>query len=327
MEYLSPVIEDAFFVEPASWQFDQDAIRAVRTEVFIVEQQVPEAEEWDTDDESAQHFLALSSTGEAIGTARLTPDGRIGRVAVKKAWRGQKVGDALMRTSIELAHNRRMPELKLAAQTYALAFYERHGFKAYGELFQDAGIEHQWMHRVLDTPIVTRPALLERSMPTEQVPSRTDFEYREDLLNAWVTQLSLCRRRLCIFSQALDLRVLDQAPVMNQLRALAVSDLKPSVQILVLNSKPAVASCHPLITLAQRLPSVIEIRRPGPDHRDYPSAFSIADEHHLLLRPFGDLFDGYSLLWQRRQARLQREIFSAMWEAASPDPECRTLGF
>ncbi|MFK7955113.1 MAG: GNAT family N-acetyltransferase [Lysobacterales bacterium] len=320
------MIETAFFVEPASWQFDQDAIRAVRTEVFIVEQRVPEEEEWDDDDGSAQHFLALSSEREAIGTARLTADGRIGRVAVMKAWRGVKVGDALMRAAMEFARNRSMPELKLAAQTYALAFYQRHGFEPFGELFQDAGIEHRWMRRSLDAPAPPQPPSQARATPRDQTPSRVDFGYRQDLLQAWARQISHCRRHLCIFSQTLDLRVLDQPLIMDELRALAVSNLKPSVQILVLDSKPAVATSHPLIALAQRLPSVIEIRRPGRDHRDYPGAFSIADEHHLLLRAFGDQFEGYSLLWQRRHARRQQEIFSAMWETASPDPQCRRLG-
>ena len=95
------MITDDYFVEPATWRFDESAIRAIRTEVFIVEQQVPEDEEWDDDDPTAQHFLALDQTGSAIGTARLTRDGRIGRVAVLKDWRGKKVGDALLRAAVE----------------------------------------------------------------------------------------------------------------------------------------------------------------------------------------------------------------------------------
>lgn len=319
------MIEADFIVEPATWQFDRDAIERVRTEVFIVEQAVPEDEEWDDDDPKAQHFLALSSSGVAVGTARLTRDGRIGRVAVLKSWRGKRVGDALMRAAIESASNRGMSELRLAAQTYALAFYQRHGFEAVGEIFQDVDIDHQWMQRQLAPAPTWLPPQQQRPEVAEQAPLREEFVYRQELIEAWSRQLAACRRSLRIFTRSMDLRVLDQSPLMNKIRALAVSNLRPSVQILVLNSAPAVAACHPLIALAQRLPSVIEIRRPGRDDQDYPSAFSVADQQHLLLRNFGDQFEGYSLLWQRRQARRQLEIFSAMWEAASPDPNCRRL--
>jgi predicted GNAT family N-acyltransferase len=37
----------------------------------------------------------------------------------------------------------------LSAQTYAVAFYERLGYTAYGEEFDDAGIPHRWMRKKL----------------------------------------------------------------------------------------------------------------------------------------------------------------------------------
>lgn len=319
------MIDNKFLVEPASWRFDEAAIRAVRTEVFIVEQQVPEEEEWDDDDPQAQHFLALDPAGAAIGTARLTPDGRIGRVAVVKAWRGQKIGESLLRAAVEAASVRGIPELRLAAQTYALNFYQRFGFSAYGEVFQDVGIDHQWMRREL--PPTTPPASTLPSRPDalDPQPLRQDFSERQALITAWALQLQVCRRRLSIFSRDLDLRVLDQPPLMVQLRSLAVSDLRPQIRILVLDSSSAVNSCHPLIGLTQRLPSVVQIRRPSRDHRDYPAAFSVGDEHHVLLRPFGDQFVGSNLLWHRREARRQLEIFDPMWEAANADPNFRRL--
>ncbi|MEM7705092.1 MAG: GNAT family N-acetyltransferase [Pseudomonadota bacterium] len=319
------MITDDYFVEPATWRFDESAIRAVRTEVFIVEQQVPEDEEWDDDDPTAQHFLALDQTGSAIGTARLTRDGRIGRVAVLKYWRRKKVGDALLRAAVEAGSLQHLGELRLAAQTYATGFYQRHGFEPYGEIFQDVGIDHVWMRRELSPPAPASPSLHERPEAGDQNPGRSDFDDRVNLLRQWHEQLKATRRRLTIFSRDLDRRVLDQPLLMEQLRSLAVCDLRPQIRILVLDSGAAVQACHPLIALAQRLPSVIQIRRPAKDHQDYPSAFSVGDEHHLLLRPFGDQFDGYSMLWHRREARRQLELFDPMWEAASPDPNFRRL--
>ena len=49
------MIDDRYFIEPAVWSVDADALKAVRTEVFIVEQQIPEREEWDAEHEGACH--------------------------------------------------------------------------------------------------------------------------------------------------------------------------------------------------------------------------------------------------------------------------------
>ncbi len=110
------------------------------------------------------------------------------------------------------------------------------------------------------------------------------------------------------------------------MRRLASGDTRPEIRILVLNSAPAVQRCHPLIALAQRLPSVIQVRVPARDHQDYPSSFSLSDEQHLLFRPFGDQYAGYALRNHRLEARRLGEIFLPMWEAGSPDPEFRQLG-
>lgn len=116
----------------------------IRRKVFIDEQQVSQDEEWDGLDPDCLHFLAYN-VGRPVGTARLLPDGHIGRVAVLADQRGGGVGQALMVTAIEAARSKRLEQIVLAAQTQALAFYERLGFQAYGEVFLDAGIAHRNM--------------------------------------------------------------------------------------------------------------------------------------------------------------------------------------
>ena len=73
-------------VRVADWQKDNAEIRRIREAVFIAEQSVPPELEWDADDDSAVHFLAFEGDFP-IGTARLLPDGHIGRVSVLKDWR------------------------------------------------------------------------------------------------------------------------------------------------------------------------------------------------------------------------------------------------
>lgn len=134
-----------YSVRLASWTRDMHAIRDVRTEVFIEEQNVPQEEEWDGLDAEAIHVLALDDDDEAIATGRLLNDGKIGRMAVRKPWRGKGVGGAVLRFLMEEAHAHGHINVKLAAQVHAIPFYEKFGFKAYGDEFMDAGIPHYWM--------------------------------------------------------------------------------------------------------------------------------------------------------------------------------------
>lgn len=130
----------------ADWQKDNADLRRIREKVFIAEQAVPPELEWDADDATAIHFLALDGD-YAIGTARLLPDGHIGRVSVLKDWRGLKVGDALMQAVIAEAERLGLEQQKLSAQVQATAFYERLGFAIVSGEFLDAGIPHVDMVR------------------------------------------------------------------------------------------------------------------------------------------------------------------------------------
>ncbi len=133
-------------VRVADWQKDSVEIRRIRESVFIVEQAVPPELEWDAEDASAVHFLAFEGDFP-IGTARLLPDGHIGRVSVLRDWRGLKVGDALLRQVIAEAEKRGLEQQMLSAQVQATSFYERHGFSIVSEEFLEAGIPHVDMVR------------------------------------------------------------------------------------------------------------------------------------------------------------------------------------
>ena len=133
-------------VSVADWKKDNSDIRRIRETVFIAEQQVPPELEWDADDADAVHFLAYEGDFP-IGTARLLPDGHIGRVSVLKDWRGLKVGDALMQAAISEAEKRGLKKQQLSAQVHATPFYERLGFKIVSDEFLEAGIPHVDMER------------------------------------------------------------------------------------------------------------------------------------------------------------------------------------
>lgn len=132
-------------VRVASWENDRQALRLVRETVFIREQGVPVELEWDEHDATCVHLLALDPAGNPIGTARLLPNGSIGRMAVLAAWRKTGIGSFLLRQMLNEAKNRRLTQVSLNAQAHALEFYRKFGFNVTGEEFMDAGIPHVTM--------------------------------------------------------------------------------------------------------------------------------------------------------------------------------------
>ena len=139
----------SFRVRPADFERDFDALRRIRVGVFCVEQNVPEALEWDGVDGDCEHALAVDAQGEAIGCGRLLPDGHVGRLAVVKDWRGKGVGGALLEHFVARARERGHAVARLNAQTHAIPFYEGHGFAISGEPYDDAGIPHREMSKRL----------------------------------------------------------------------------------------------------------------------------------------------------------------------------------
>lgn len=132
-----------------SWEHEASVLRAIRTAVFIHEQQVPEDMEWDEFDAISLHVLAFNADGQPVGTARLLPDGHIGRMAVLKEWRGQGIGSAMLQKILEELTKRHQQKAMLNAQTYAVPFYEKFGFQVCGEEFMEAGIPHVKMTLLL----------------------------------------------------------------------------------------------------------------------------------------------------------------------------------
>jgi predicted GNAT family N-acyltransferase len=129
----------------ADWERHRKALMAVRTRVFVEEQKVPPELEMDDYDAISRHARAVTPEGRVIGTARLLPDGHVGRMCVLPQYRGRGVGSRLLQHFIDMARAEGMKTLELNAQVSALAFYQRFGFEPVSDIFIEAGIEHQAM--------------------------------------------------------------------------------------------------------------------------------------------------------------------------------------
>ncbi|MCX4880169.1 MULTISPECIES: GNAT family N-acetyltransferase [unclassified Streptomyces] len=152
----------AYVLRVAEDPADQEMCFAVRKEVFVGEQGVPEDIEYDAYDAVAVHVLAVRADGVPLGTGRLLHGeraaaktdgdltvGSLGRLAVTQQARGLGIGAALVRAVEDAARARGLAAVDLHAQTHALGFYERLGYEAYGPEYPEAGIPHRAMRRAL----------------------------------------------------------------------------------------------------------------------------------------------------------------------------------
>ena len=282
-------------------------LRAVRETVFVQEQNVPLEEEWDALDPLCVHVLARALDGTPIGTGRLTPEHKIGRMAVLPEWRGKGVGDALLLALIDEAQLRGWREVALHAQVSAVDFYARHGFVPYGERFWEAGIEHQSMRRTLSGP--------------------NAIEDRESAIAVTSALIASARRGLWIYSRELDPSLFDAPEVIDALRRFGTAGRGNEARFLLQDAATPQRAHAPLLLLAQRLPSVFLFREVADQvDRDYPSAYVANDAGGYYFRSLGHRFDGEADLHAPGRARQLRGAFTAVWERARPVTEYRALG-
>jgi predicted GNAT family N-acyltransferase len=133
----------------ADWAADRDALERIRRTVFIEEQRIREADEWDGEDAASVHVLARLNR-DPVGTGRLNPAGKIGRIAVLAGLRGRGVGTRILIRLLEEARRLGIREPFLHAQVQAVPFYEKLGFSSQGGEFDEAGIPHVRMSLVLE---------------------------------------------------------------------------------------------------------------------------------------------------------------------------------
>lgn len=317
-----------FLLELASWHADRDALERVRRLVFIEEQGFTDEEEWDDQEEQSLHALATTMNGDPIGTARLTPDGQFGRLAVLPAWRGAGVGHALVRMLLDAARARGDKRVVLGAQSSATGFYERLGFVAGAASYVEGGIEHIRMQVDLE------PAQLSAG-PRIEVADRISagvqddgqrLESIEELTACYIQLIAAARRTVDFYTRDLEPRALDRGEIMRELTALATSGRGRRIRFLVEDTAPALERSHRLIDLSQRLSTAISIRVPAKMHRGYVGAYVVADGRHVVHRDQATMIEGQWMPNRPRKARQLLSHFDEVWEHGAPDPHFRYLG-
>lgn len=294
-----------FRVERVDYGTALPDLRAIRDVVFVQEQRVPVEIERDALDAACTHVLARDAEGRPIGTGRLAPNGKIGRMAVLGDWRGRGVGRAMLLQLLDAARESGLSDVMLHAQVDAERFYAADGFLPVGERFEEAGIVHQEMHRTLD-----RPAPVDNAAQA---------------IAAVVGIATNTRRAMVVYSREMDPGLLDQTDVITALRRVATRG--GEIRLLLQDVEAPQRAHAPLIALAQRLSSAFLIRViDEPVDLTYPSAFVANDTGGWYFRPLGHRVDGETQLDGAARVRQLRTVFDSAWERARPATELRALG-
>jgi predicted GNAT family N-acyltransferase len=128
-------------IQQVTWKKAESALRAVRTPVFIDEQFVTPEFEWDEIDANAVHLLA-EFEHQPVACLRIINYQKIGRMAVLKHWRGKGLGFALLKEAINICKKNGSKSIHLSAQTHAIDFYQKAGFKQISGEYCDVQIPH-----------------------------------------------------------------------------------------------------------------------------------------------------------------------------------------
>ena len=117
-------------------------ILKARAAVFVVEQSCA-YQDLDGRDAEAHHLWLADGDGLAA-YLRICPEGerdvRIGRVLTTR--RGEGLGSRILKAGIESAKWMGAKQVCIEAQTHAVGFYEKQGFRCEGEVFLEDGIPH-----------------------------------------------------------------------------------------------------------------------------------------------------------------------------------------
>lgn len=295
-----------------SWEKDRRNIQFVRQSVFIEEQSVPEAEEWDSLDQSCIHFLVLHNDNP-IATARLTPSeestetGIVGRMAVLANYRNLGIASTLLNTVMGCGR-RYYSKLFLHAQCHSINLYTLQGFSSIGKEFLEVGIPHLAMEKDLK----------EEKYQVIETP--------KEFLDHSCQLVRACKKELRILSSTLDHDIFDTSLFADSLSQLARYSRHSDIRILVKSIDFMLEHSHRVVELQRRIPSHIQIRLIPWEPQDKAMAFIIGDNQRLLFKNDDNNYRSFIDYNTSEQCKNLISEFDHLWQHAKASPELRRLG-
>ena len=296
-----------------SWRDHENVIKTIRTEVFIQEQRIPINEEWDEYDAllSTQHIVAYKNAA-CVGYLRLLANGQISRVCVTHPQRRQGIATELLRKAIIYAREHGQIRHWVHAQTSALNLYKQLGFVAIGDSFDECGIPHIKMELTITTP-------------NEAKKIYSDSVIRFDsnqVLVSYIDQMALlAKREMRILTHQLNPLFYGEESTAELISELARHSRFSDLRILIYDTKPLHGKRHPLISLAQRLPSKLQIKKCTLTPKSKDEAFITFDQQMLIYFNAESTCYGFANFNAKAEAKNYEEEFNYLWQSHSQDDE------
>ena len=132
-------------VEHVSWTTAKQRLTQLREKVFIFEWKLPRDAEFDGYDLTAHHIIINDSEGTPVATGRLTQDGELGRIAVRRKYRTLPLYRLMFETLIQIAKDNDIKHLHVRCDLSSVDYHRKLWFKPHGPAFMEAGIPRQRM--------------------------------------------------------------------------------------------------------------------------------------------------------------------------------------
>ncbi|PID43479.1 MAG: hypothetical protein CSB48_05285 [Proteobacteria bacterium] len=332
------MIDPAFDIDEFRGENLPDAIKQLRQQVFIGEQNVPAELEWDELDPVAIHIGIREKNGNHyIGCARfLEPSPGtviIGRMAVIPGNRRGGCGRQLLHHAIARGFDHfHCHTINLSAQVTAIPFYQNSGFLCVSEEYIEAGIRH----RKMTLPCINnllgalQDNRLSAHLPTpfhHGADTHAWFFSTPDLSSELLTAFAIqARDSIEIYDPALNPDIFDSELLTEYISKMVRQSRYAQVRILVKDDKSIAQSHHALVELAKRLPSGIRIQTGHPDFPDPGPAFVLVDRNMLMFRKDPGSPEGFANFSRPDTVRQLRDSFDDMWKRSRRSRELNTFG-
>ncbi|GAB2197755.1 GNAT family N-acetyltransferase [Sessilibacter sp. MAH4] len=307
-------------VEITNWEKSESELCAIRREVFIEEQGVSEQDELDGKDHLYTQVIVRSKNHiEAIGCARISPEGKIGRVAIVKNFRGLGVGQKLMEFCTQAVLEKGQTP-KLDAQTSAIGFYESLGYACEGEVFMDANIPHKHMKFALASFFVTQANTNESSETNyspEPQPLRRALKSTQDSEAALLNCLEQSRAELMITCSTALLRLVSSHQFLEALKTKLLTNTDSEVKIVIGSYDSGATLIRSLIDLSRRLPSKLKLKCLNTDQNDFSALIITNAQNSVEIHLDGEQLTGIQTRLSNAKKELLREEFYRIWDARS----------
>jgi hypothetical protein len=137
--------------------------------------------------------------------------------------------------------------------------------------------------------------------------------------------LSQARRTLSLYTPDLEGWLYHHSSVQEACTRFLLASPRNRLRILLRDASRPVKQGHRLLALSRRLSSNLYIRKLHPDHPSEESAYLLADDRGLLLRPELDSYAGYVLYNDPGRVRLRQAQFDQAWDTSVLDPDLRSF--